>query len=418
MLSQFFITFRMKADNMIRTLTRPLNGIVGGLPPIFWLIFVGTLINRVGSFVRPFLTLFLMEQGAFSAARASWTVVIYTFGLLIAHPIGGWMTDHFGRRVTLLCSFFGTTVFMLVFPILEHPIWIMMFVLPLGFFTDLYRPAMNTMIADVVRPEDRQRAYSLNYWVINFGFAVSGVLAGYVSGYDSRWLFWVDGLTSLAFGILIWYAIPESRPTSTTTKTPSTSTQPLKVIMGDHLFMVLVFLSFIGALIFQQMFTALPISMRLDGLSEQAYGLTSATNGIVIILLGFVFVRWVTGRSIVRMMALATMIIGAGFSLFAVANTAQVYILGMVITTIGEIIAQPVQSTFAVTLAPEEQRGLYVGIYGMSFGLGGFVSPLITTFILYVGDLNLLWWGCLGIGIIGAVGYLLIAEPLRRRGLA
>ena len=402
---------------MIRTLVRPLHDIVGGLPPIFWLIFVGTLINRVGAFVRPFLTLFLMENGAFSPARASWTVVIYTLGLLIAHPIGGWMTDHFGRRLTLLCSFFGTTVFMMIFPILEHPVLIMMFVLPLGFFTDLYRPAVNTMIADVVLPQDRQRAYSLNYWVINFGFAISGVLAGYVSGYDSRWLFWIDGLTSLAFGILIWYTIPESRPTATSQRIAPT-THPFRTLLEDRLFMMLVFLSFTSALIFQQMFTALPISMKLDGLSDQAYGLTSATNGIVIILLGFLFVRWVTGRSVVRMMALATLVIGLGFSVFAVANTTTIYILGMVITTIGEIIAQPVQSTFAVSLAPEEKRGLYVGIYGMSFGLGGFIAPLITTLILYVGDLNGLWWGCLGIGFIGAVGYLWIAEPLRRRGIA
>jgi len=246
------------------------------------------------------------------------------------------------------------------------------------------------------------------------------VLAGYVSGYDSRWLFWIDGVTSLAFGILIWFAIPESHPSTQNVRpvTSPPSAHALKVLWADRLFIALVLLSFSSALVFQQMFTALPISMKLDGLSDQAYGLTSAMNGIVIILLGFVFVRWVAGRSVVRTMALATVTIGIGFSLFAVADTTSVYILGMVITSIGEIIAQPVQSTFAVTLAPPEKRGLYVGVYGMSFGLGGFVSPIITTYILSMGNLNGLWWGCLVIGILGAVGYLLIAEPLRRRGFS
>src|SRR5690606_3290651 len=81
-----------------------------------------------------------------------------------------------------------------------------------GFFTDLYRPAVGAAIADLVPPESRTRAYGYNYWAINLGAAVAPLLAGLVAGYSYLILFAAAALTTLVFGLIVLFGIPEARP--------------------------------------------------------------------------------------------------------------------------------------------------------------------------------------------------------------
>ncbi|HEX9331623.1 MAG TPA: MFS transporter, partial [Anaerolineales bacterium] len=90
-----------------------LASLIEGLPPTYWLIWIGTLINRLGGFVIPFLTLYLTTKRAIPISQAALMVSLFGAGSFIAQLSGGEFTDRLGRRPVMLMSFFVTPLFMI-----------------------------------------------------------------------------------------------------------------------------------------------------------------------------------------------------------------------------------------------------------------------------------------------------------------
>src|SRR5512139_1137566 len=142
----------------------PLASLVEGLPPAYWLLWVGTLINRLGGFVVPFLTLYLTRQRLIPVSQAALMVSLLGAGSFLSQLVGGELTDRLGRRPMMLVSFLVTPVFMLALGFSHAIPVIAVCMLLLGFFTDLYRPAVSAAVADLVRPEFRTRGFGYIYW--------------------------------------------------------------------------------------------------------------------------------------------------------------------------------------------------------------------------------------------------------------
>ncbi|HEX2618985.1 MAG TPA: MFS transporter, partial [Phototrophicaceae bacterium] len=154
---------------------------VAGLPRAFWYLWLGTLINRLGLFISPFLTLFLTSQRGLTVEHATLLISLEGLGSFVAQISGGFFCDHFGRRLTMLISFFVSPVLMIMLYQETTILGLVVLILLYGFFIDLYRPASGAMIADVVPPEDRVRAFSLRYWAVNLGAAGALSLAGFLA---------------------------------------------------------------------------------------------------------------------------------------------------------------------------------------------------------------------------------------------
>ena len=162
------------------TITKRISSLIEGLPPAYWLIWTGTLINRLGGFVIPFLTLYLTAQRAIPVSRAALIVSLFGAGSFISQLTGGELTDRLGRRPVMLMSYFITPLFMIMLGLAKDIILISIAIFIVGFFTDLYRPAVGAAIADLVPPEARTRAYGYNYWAINLGAAIAPLVAGLI----------------------------------------------------------------------------------------------------------------------------------------------------------------------------------------------------------------------------------------------
>src|SRR5215211_4628585 len=176
--------------------TNKTTSLLEGLPPTYWLIWTGTLINRLGGFVIPFLTLYLTAQRAIPVSRAALIVSLFGAGSFIAQLTGGELTDRLGRRPVMLMSFFITPIFMITLGLAQNILVISIATLIVGFFTDLYRPAVGAAIADLVPPESRTRAYGYNYWAINLGAAIAPLLAGLMAERSYLLLFFGDALST------------------------------------------------------------------------------------------------------------------------------------------------------------------------------------------------------------------------------
>ncbi len=385
------------------------------LPGAYWVVWVGTLINRAGGFVVPLLTYYLVDERHLRLSEAGLIVSLYGAGAVGAALVGGVLADRFGRRATMALSMISGAVVMTGLGFVEDERGIAGLVLVLGFVGELYRPAVSAFVADVVPPEDRLRAYGLLYWAINLGFAIAPLAAGLVAGWSYTALFFIDGATMGAFGVLVLLKLPETRPV----RAPDDTTPRIGLghVLRDGPFIAFVVLGFAFAMMMYQSTVALSAHFAAQGHSARAFGAVIAVNGIAIVLIQ----PWLTARLIhrdpSRVVAFAALLTGVGFALHGVSAAIVVHIVAVLVWTIGEIVASPVHSTMVANLAPAEARGRYQGVFTMSFGMASFLGPLLGAAVLEDAGPDALWLGCLAVGAVTAAGYLLTA-PARRARLA
>jgi len=394
---------------------------VGGLPRTFWIIWVGTLINRMGMFIAPFLALYLTTQLGYSITFAGWIVATFGAGSFISVIVGGWMADRFGRKATALTSFIGTGILMLGLGFVREPLVFALFVLPLGFFTDLYRPAVNALIADIAPSEDRTRAYGLVYWAINLGFSMAVVIAGYLAEVNYLLLFLGDGVTTLVFAVLIWLLVPETRPESTGDEDSAglpISFRSFGKPLSDGLFMAVTLLFFLFILVMFQSAVALPLDVTIKGFTESDFGRIIAVNGIVIVLIGLPVARWVQHMPKLRVLAVSSLLVGCGFGLTFFATEVWMFMAAVVIWTLGEVSAVPVATALIADLAPEKYRGVYMGANNTAWGLGQFAANGFGAFILDSLGGGWLWGLCFAVGIVTSLGFLMLQQTLLQRTAA
>jgi MFS family permease len=392
-----------------------------GLPRTFWLLWVGALINRLGGFVMTFLALYLTGVRGLSVAAAGTVVSLWGLGGFVAAPVGGILADRWGRRPTLLLSLFTAPLALALLYVANTPATIAAAAVVYGFFSDLFRPANQAMIADVVGPQDRTRAFGILYWAINLGFAVAAIAGGTLAEHGYGWLFGLDGTTTAACGLLIALTIAETRPV---VMAPPAGADPqdqvaptrrpwadLGVPLRDLQFVALCGLSIVWATVFQQFFVALPIDMRAHGVSAKSYGLLMSLNGILIITLQPFVLNHLGRLRRSQVLALGATLVGLGLGLNGVAHSAPWYALSIGVWTLGEIVQVPVLFAVIADLSPPASRGVYQGVFGMTWSSAMVVGPALGAAVLSHFGASVLWSGCLVAGLLVALGQLTLARP-------
>ena len=353
---------------------------LGGLPKSFWVLWTGTLVNRLGTMVLPFLALYLTSGRGLSVATAGTMLALLGVGQVFSQLIGGALADRIGRRATLTGGMLATGAIMLVLGYVERLELIAAAALVLGLALDVFRPATQSIVADLVPGADRTRAFGLLLWAINLGFSIAMVLGGTMARAGFTTLFWVDAVTCALFGLLVWRAVPETRG-------GGRSREPggFADVVRDRVMVGLMLVSLMVAFVFLQSLATLPLAMREDGLSPAAYGLVMAVNGIVIVivqpLVGHRLGRWDPSR----VLTFGILLTGLGFGATALASTTLTYAACAVFWTLGEIVIQSVGVAIVAELAPSHLRGRYNGAYGTAAGLAAFVAPLGGTQLLVLG---------------------------------
>lgn len=389
----------------------------GGLPKTFWYLWTGTLVNRMGAFVIIFLAIYLTQERGFSQTQAGLVVGLHGAGGAIGTMAGGMLADRWGRRPTLLTAHLGAATVLLALGFARGLPAIAAGALLFGLFSDAARPAFSAVMVDVVPQRDRLRAFSLNYWALNLGFACAAILAGLAAQADYLLLFTVDAATTLATAAIVFARVPESRPAAAVAAPARGAGSGLRTIARDRVFLVFLLLNLMFALVFMQHRSMLPIAMGQDGLSPATYGSVIAVNGILIVV-GQLFVpRLIRGRGSSNVLGLAALTAGLGFGLTALADSPWFYGLTVVIWTMGEMLNSPSTSASVAELSPAALRGRYQGASSLSWAMAAFAAPILGGYVQeHLGN-AVLWWGCAAIGGVTALAHL-VAGPARERRTA
>lgn len=394
-------------------LARRFRAATGGLPPLFWTLWAGMLVNRLASFVVTFLALYLVHDRGFTANQAGHVVAIYGFGLLLAGPVGGALADRIGRRHTMLLGLTLGGCCVAVLGFLRDPDQLTFVAFLAALTGDIYRPAAQAAVADVVAPADRARAYGLIYWAVNLGWAISLSVAGFVAERSMLALFLADAATSLAFALIVLARVPETQPAH---HGSAPVLHGLLSVFRDGPFMVFLGLHLAALLVFTQFQLALPLDYTAHGVGPRAFSLIMALNGLGVVVLQPLLSPLLHRHDGARMLALSSLLIGLGFGLNAFGGSLPAYLAGAVLYTVGEVVGFPVASAIVADLAPAQLRGRYQGAFTMAWGLAFTLSPLLGGEVLHRFGGTALWLGCLAVGALVAALHL-AAGPARRRRL-
>ncbi|MEY9992363.1 MFS family permease [Streptomyces sp. V4I8] len=390
----------------VAALRRATRETVSGLPREFWWLWTSTLVNRLGAFVATFMALYLTLDRGYSATYAGLVAALHGLGAVISSLGGGVMTDRLGRRPTLLVAQASTAASVALLGFMHHPVAIAAVAFLVGAASNASRPAVQAMMADIVRPEDRVRAFSLNYWAINLGFAVSSMAAGFIAEVSYLSGFLIEAGMTAVCAVVVFVKLPESRPPRpTSTEKGGGDEVRLGTVLRDRRFMSVVGLSFLVALIFQQGSVGLPVAMGEAGFSPADYGLAIAVNGILIVALQIPVTRLIERRDTGRILVVSSLLAGYGFGLTAFAGSVGVFALTVCVWTLGEMLNAPTQTGLVVRLSPTQGRGRYQGMYTLSWSVAALVAPLMSGFVIDRFGAEWLWGMCAVIGTVAAVGY-------------
>ena len=381
---------------------------VSGLPREFWWLWTSTLVNRLGAFVATFMALYLTLDRGYSASYAGLVASLHGLGGVVSSLGAGVLADRLGRRPTLLIAQVSTAASVALLGFMHDPVAIAGVAFLVGAASNASRPAVQAMLADIVRPEDRVRAFSLNYWAINLGFAVSSMAAGFIAEFSYLAGFLIEAGMTLACALVVFAKLPESRPVLVTTgaaEAKGASGAGLGVVLRDRRFMSVVGLSFLVALVFQQGSVGLPVAMGEAGFTPADYGTAIAVNGVLVVALQIPVTRFIEHRDPRRLLVISSLLAGYGFGLTAFAGSVGVFALTVCVWTLAEIVNAPTQTGLVVRLSPVHGRGRYQGMYTLSWALASLVAPLMSGLVIDRFGAEWLWGLCTVVGTVAGVGY-------------
>ncbi|MGW0712566.1 MDR family MFS transporter [Streptomyces sp. NPDC002643] len=394
---------------------------VSGLPREFWWLWTSTLVNRLGGFVATFMALYLTLDRGYSASYAGLVVSLHGLGGVISSLGGGVMADRLGRRPTLLIAQASTAASVALLGFVRDAVAIAAVAFLVGAASNASRPAVQAMMADIVRPEDRVRAFSLNYWAINLGFAISSMAAGFIAEVSYVAGFLVEAGMTLLCAVVVFLKVPESRPERTAEAADgkgAAGEAGLGAVLRDGRFMAVVGLSFLVAMIFQQGAVGLPLAMGEAGFTPADYGLAIAVNGVLIVALQIPVTRFIEHRDPGRLLVLSALLAGYGFGLTAFAGSLGVFVLTVCVWTLAEIVNAPTQTGVVVRLSPTHGRGRYQGMYTMSWAVAGLMAPVLSGLVIDRWGAEWLWGMCAVVGTVAGAGYALLTRRLPEEGAA
>lgn len=390
---------------------------VGDLPRPVWVVFASTLVNRAGSMVLSFLVLYLTRERAFSAERAGFLLFLYGAGAIVTGPLAGRLADRWGSVPLMRASLFASGAMLLLYPFAHSFPALVTATVALAMVTESFRPAAMSFFAETVEPARRKSAFSVYRLGINLGMAIGPAVGGILATISFRYLFLVDGGTSLLAAMVLALAAmprrtPAAPPASPLAPTTATRLRLSTAAHADPRFLFFLASVLPVCIVFFQHMSTMPLFVVRDlGFSPRTFGLLFSLNCVLIVLLEVPLNAATSHWPHRRTLALGALLSGAGFGGMAFAHGLVSLAVTVVIWTFGEMLFFPASAAYATDIAPDVRRGEYSGLYTMMFSTAFAIGPWAGTVVLERIGARSLWGITAVLGAIAATMLLRMPEP-------
>ncbi|MCM3874692.1 MAG: MFS transporter [Pyrinomonadaceae bacterium] len=392
---------------------------LGVLPREVWFLCLAILVNRAGTMVLPFLTLYLTIDRRLSVSTAGLTLTVYGIGAIAVAPLAGRLSDRFGGLRIMKLSLLLSGLLLFVFPFANHLTSILTITAVWAIANEAFRPPSMSLIGDLAGPAQRKAAFALSRLAINLGMSIGPVIGGFLAMRSFKLLFYFDGATTLLAALLLAVLPWRIRTTaggpgadhregigSGTGESVSDKVPVLgySSVLKDRRFIYFVIAMIPVELVFFQPMAAMPLFLVRDlHFTEAGYGMLSAVNTVIIILvevwLNMAMLKWSHRHSL----ALGALLVGIGFGALVFVDGVFGAVATVVIWTFGEMILLPASAAYVSDIAPPGQSGAYMGLYTMGFSLAFAVGPWLGTQIMETLGTSAVWVGTFICGCLTAI---------------
>ena len=422
------------------------NKEIFGLPLMFWGLWVTLLILWMGRFVTSFLSMYLVSDMHVSAGVAGTIVSMYGFGGIFGCLYGGALSDRFGRPAMIVIGNLGSAAMLVLLAFIGNP-WIMAIaLLAYGAISSMPTPAVAAYVSDVVPFRKQKRAYSLQTWAANFGFAIGPIIANQLVKISYALMFYAEAAVLVFATILMivffkevglgkrsWGEVAPARASQSAesaagnavehaVKQTGESQRPQRFSVwrsyrracADGALTSMVVLMFLYTLAYYQIVSGLPISMTQIGLGTDEYSSLLTINGGLLCLLQIPAIGLFQRMSNTRVLVLGMSITAVGYAFQIGANSWVAFAIATVLWTLGELGTFPIAATTVANIAPKDVRGTYQGLYNLVWSLSNAFSPLVGGWILNAFGSRVLWICCTVMFVIVAIGFYVTRGPRER----
>ncbi|MGZ4033225.1 MAG: MFS transporter [Bacteroidia bacterium] len=383
-----------------------------------WILSVAMFINRSGSMVLLFTSLYLTKELHFTIADAGLVLSFYGIGSVLGSYAGGWLTDRKNFFDVMLFSLISSGLILLLLLFVKTPFFISVVIFLYAFSADIFRPANSKAVATYSIAENRTRSVSLVRLAVNLGFSIGPAVGGFVAlflGY--KWLFVIDSLTSFAAAFMLFFYLPRQSPAKEKSRTSQLSDSSTSAYR-DVPYLVFIFLVALFGICFFQLFASVPQYFnKVCHYNEGIIGLLLGLNGLLVVIIEMPLVAFLEKKQkifpfiiagvLCIPVSFAIIVVGKGMMIMAVIYT--------LIITLSEIFAMPFMMNYALSRPHHERQGQYSALYSISYGLANIAAPILGLGIASRYGFDMMFYFFIVLSLITAFGFWILNRREVRR---
>ncbi len=393
---------------MVRNIIRLYQRAYVGLPREIWMLSGALFINRCGTMVLPFFTLYLTSRLGFTEAAAGWLLSAYGLGSVAGSFVGGRLTSRIGAiPVQILFLLLSVPMFLLV-PFFGSWWSIAPTMFLLSFFSDGIRPANGTAITQLTPPPLRIRAFGLQRMALNLGISFGPAIGGVLATISFVWLFIVDGATTLlcAIVLILFFGLRHPQPSDGSQTDEHHQATRHASPLTDRLFVVFLGLILGTSIIFFQFHVTYPLYLTDHyGLTKPEIGLIYAVNTVVIVVFEMLLLNAIRRWPLLPTIGCGALLSCVGFGILPFGSSAGYCVFSMLVITLGEMLWMPLATGWISHRSDRGDRGMYMGWYTMTYSVAVIIAPTVGGTI-YQSHRNLVWYLSVAVGGCVAIGFL------------
>lgn len=347
-------------------------------PLQFWVLFCGRFVGSAGgSLVWPFLTIYLRQRLDIPLTTVGVLFAVNSGVGLFSQAVWGPVVDRFGRKIPMVVGLVNEIVVMMGFALLGSVEAYAVLIAMSGLVEPASRIGSDAMIADLIEPEKRTGAYALLRMVSNAGVAIGPAVGGFLAARSYLLTFSAGAVAASIVLLLTIFLIKETKPEIAEEEAAERRAGGYGYIFRDFHFLAFCGASILLWMAYEPFMQILPVYMKEGfGIAESGFGLIMTTNALMVVFFQFGVTRVTEKYSDAYIMAAGAFWTGLGALAAALSSNFWMFLLAMVILTVGELIWAPTSISFVARVAPIDMRGRYMGVYGVVRGLSWGIGPV------------------------------------------
>ena len=367
-------------------------------PPLFWIIVVTLFIDSIGNtLLFPFFALYITQKFGVGMTQAGVLLGISSLFGLVGSILGGAIADRFGRRRLILFGLISSALSSLLFGWVGKITTLYFLIVIVGLLSRVAVPAYDAVMADILPEAKRQEGFGIMRVAFNYAWIFGTALGGLIAARSFLALFVMDAVLSLIAAIVLYRFLPETKPASQAeakeTESFLSTVAGYRIALRDLAFISFLFVGIIVLIVYQQEYSSLPVYLRdIHHIDSKRYGVMLSFSGLEVVLFQFWISRTIRKYPPFLMMMLGALFLAIGFGVIGFVRESVLFLVAVIIITVGEMIFYPTGQVLAANFAPADMRGRYMAVYGLAWAIPATIGPAAAGLILDNYNPNLLWY--------------------------